>query len=352
MAIPTEGMALTIVGRGQLDPAVPFGDLDQRGPVGDEPGGGQYQTSRASPAVLLVDGVDAIAASPPLEGTGPDVHLDRPARRLEPSTRGPPGRSATRWTQAGHRPDRGRPRLHPDQPGTASSATELIRADAAAGRLLLIGSLGVAILLAFAVFLALVIRDDVAAELTRLAAVGARRRDRAAFLILEALIPALVGGDRSAGSSGASSSAPWRPRRRSTRPPSSSARSSRRARCWPCSACSWSSSWPRSWPRRPGCASARRRGVGAAVAGTALVILGWQLAAGGSLGRGRPGPLAGQPGRRPPAAGPRLPPGPRASWPSCRRSCAPSPAARGGHRCRSACRCCRSRASRPDRRRP
>ena len=99
VAVPTEGMALTIVGRGQLDPAVPFGDLDQRGPVGDEPGGGQYQTSRASPAVILVDGVDAMAASPLLDGTGRTYIWARPARRLEPSTRGPPAPSATRWTR-------------------------------------------------------------------------------------------------------------------------------------------------------------------------------------------------------------------------------------------------------------
>ncbi len=72
-------------------------------------------------------------------------------------------------------------------------ATELTRADAARGRLLLIGSLGVAILLAFAVFLALMVRDDIAAETARLAAVGARRRDRLLFLGLEATIPAVIG---------------------------------------------------------------------------------------------------------------------------------------------------------------
>jgi ABC-type lipoprotein release transport system permease subunit len=52
----------------------------------------------------------------------------------------------------------------------------------------------VAILLAFAVFLALVVRDDVAAEVARLTAVGARRRDRITFLVLEAGIPAVIGG--------------------------------------------------------------------------------------------------------------------------------------------------------------
>ena len=73
-------------------------------------------------------------------------------------------------------------------------AAALGLADASSARLLLIGSLGVAILLAFAVFLALVVRDDVAAEVARLTAVGARRRDRITFLVLEAGIPAVIGG--------------------------------------------------------------------------------------------------------------------------------------------------------------
>ena len=65
-------------------------------------------------------------------------------------------------------------------------------------RLLLIGSLGVAILLAFAVFLALVVRDDVVAEVARLTAVGARRRERVAFLVPRGGGP----GRRRVGSSG------------------------------------------------------------------------------------------------------------------------------------------------------
>ena len=60
--------------------------------------------------------------------------------------------------------------------------------------LLLIGSLGVAILLAFAVFLALVVRDDVAAEVTRLTAVSYGGVTGVSFLVLEAGIPAVIGG--------------------------------------------------------------------------------------------------------------------------------------------------------------
>ena len=43
-------------------------------------------------------------------------------------------------------------------------------------------------------YLALVTREDTLAELARLAAVGARRRERLAFLLLEAAIPAVIGG--------------------------------------------------------------------------------------------------------------------------------------------------------------
>ena len=73
-------------------------------------------------------------------------------------------------------------------------ADELVRAEAARGRLLLIGSLAVAILLAFAVFAALVGRADIAAEVARLRPLGARRRDVASFLLFEALLPVAAGG--------------------------------------------------------------------------------------------------------------------------------------------------------------
>jgi hypothetical protein len=192
VAVPADGMELTIVGRGQLDQAVPFGDLDQRGPVGDEPGGGQYQTSRASPAVLLVDGVDAIAHSPILEGTGRTYIWTAPLNvsAIHPWSTTAFGAhvdtAATELTVAGT----GYTLTSP----VGIIRAELLRAEAASARLLLIGSLGVAILLAFAVYLALVIRGDVGAEMGRLSAMGARRRDRVAFLLLEAAIPAAIGG--------------------------------------------------------------------------------------------------------------------------------------------------------------
>lgn len=193
VAHPAADLELTIVGRGLLDPAVPFGDLDQRGPFGPRPvGGGEYQIGRSSPAVILVNGVDAMARAPALAQTGRTYVWTAPidAGAIHPWTA-----DAIRDAVAALTRD-----LAADDPAftVASPIPQLdeglARADAARGRLLVLGSLGVAILLAFGVFLALVIRDDVSAEVNRLAAVGARRRDRLAFLALEALIPAVAGG--------------------------------------------------------------------------------------------------------------------------------------------------------------
>ena len=70
-AHPSADLQLTIVGRGIIDPAVPFGDLDQRGPFGEATiGGGDYQTGRRSPAVLLVNGVDTVSHAPAFDLTG------------------------------------------------------------------------------------------------------------------------------------------------------------------------------------------------------------------------------------------------------------------------------------------
>jgi hypothetical protein len=193
VARPAPDVTLAIVGRGQIDPAVPFGDLDQRGPFGEMPiGGGDYQTGRSSPAVLLVNGVEALARMPALTTTGRTYVWAAPldAGTIHPWTVGRFRATIEATTRA---------LVSDDTAFTVSSPIAhieagLARAEAARGRLLLIGSLGVAILLAFAVFLALVVRDDVGAESARLAAVGAGRRDRAAFLILEAAIPAAIGG--------------------------------------------------------------------------------------------------------------------------------------------------------------
>lgn len=191
-AHPAGGMELTIVGRGLIDQAVPLGELDQRGPVGERPGGGTYQTGDARPALLLVAGVDAVGDSPALDETGRTYIWTAPVDRA----------SIHPWTADGFAAaiDGATAKLtSADSAFSVASPVgliqgELVRAETARGRLSLVGSLGVAILLAFAVFLALVIRDDIAAEVARLSAVGARRRDRIGFLVLEAIVPSAVGG--------------------------------------------------------------------------------------------------------------------------------------------------------------
>ena len=64
------GLELTVVGRGLSIDAVPFGLLDQRGPFGERPIGRDLPDRRGSPPLLLVVGLDAVAASPALEVTG------------------------------------------------------------------------------------------------------------------------------------------------------------------------------------------------------------------------------------------------------------------------------------------
>ena len=192
-AHPAPDLRLTIVGRGIMDPAVPFGELDQRGPFGEITiGGGDYQTGRRSPAVLLVDGVDAISHAPAFDITGRTYVWTAPVdvAAIHPWTAGSfraGVESLTRDLAAGDA-------AYSVESPLTKIAIALGLADASSARLLLIGSLGVAILLAFAVFLALVVREDVGAEVARLNAVGARRRDRVVFLVLEAALPAVLGG--------------------------------------------------------------------------------------------------------------------------------------------------------------
>ena len=46
VARPASDLELTIVGRGTLDHAVPFGLLEQRGPIGETAAGGTYRLVR------------------------------------------------------------------------------------------------------------------------------------------------------------------------------------------------------------------------------------------------------------------------------------------------------------------
>jgi hypothetical protein len=188
---PVPGLELTLVGRGLVDDAVPFGLLDQRGPIGERPSGGTYQTGDERPALLLVVGLDAVAASPALEVTGRTYVWTAPLKpaAVHPWTVTAFGVALDATTRGLVTEDRDFSLASPI--GTLND--ELARARASQGRLILIEALGVAVLLAFAVFLGLVVRADVAGETARLAAAGARARHRAAFWILEAAIPSATG---------------------------------------------------------------------------------------------------------------------------------------------------------------
>ena len=168
-----------------------IGSLDQRGPFGARPLNDQ-QTGDNAPAVVLVRGVDALTGDGPLGRTGRTYVFTAPTRpdAVHPWTAGAFAAAVAELTR----------RLADDDAGFSVASPvptiddQLARAEAARGRLLLIGSLGVAILLAFAIFAALVARADLAAEVGRLSAVGARRRDRVGLVATEALLPSLLGG--------------------------------------------------------------------------------------------------------------------------------------------------------------
>ena len=161
------------------------------GPFGERPLNDQ-QTGSNAPAVLLVSGVDAVASSDALDRIGRTYVFTAPVRpqAIHPWTADAYAEAVAVVTRELADDDAGYSVANP----VPAIREQLARADAARGRLLLIGSLGVAILLAFAVFAALVARADVAAEVGRLAAVGARRRDRLGLVLLEALVPAVLGG--------------------------------------------------------------------------------------------------------------------------------------------------------------
>ena len=188
---PVPGLELTVVGRGLVDDAVPFGLLDQRGPIGERPSGGTYQTGDERPALLLVVGLDAVAASPALEVTGRTYVWTAPLKpsAVHPWTVAAFGLALDATTRSLVTEDHAFSVASPI--GTLND--ELARARASGGRLVLIEALGVAILLAFAVFLGLVARADVAGETARLAAAGALGRHRVVFWVLEAAIPSATG---------------------------------------------------------------------------------------------------------------------------------------------------------------
>ncbi|MCI0581518.1 MAG: hypothetical protein L0227_01260 [Chloroflexi bacterium] len=183
-------LEVRIVGRGTLASPVPLGHLDERGPQ-PPPADPTAQQPNPPPALLLVDGVAATAAAPGAAAVGRTYLWTAP---LEPATIHP-------WTvdpleAALTAARRGLSVESPSLSLTAPSETlraQLVRGAVNDGRLLLVGTLGVAILVAFAGYAALLGRRDLRAELDRLGAAGAGRGAGALLVALEVLLPVAAG---------------------------------------------------------------------------------------------------------------------------------------------------------------
>ncbi len=114
-------LELTIVGRGRLDRAVPFGVLDQRGPVRrDRPAAATTRRAGASPAVLLVTASTPWPPSPALERTGRTYVWTAPlVDRRDPSVDGEAFREP--WPRRDARPVGAGQRVHDRQPDRHAS---------------------------------------------------------------------------------------------------------------------------------------------------------------------------------------------------------------------------------------
>jgi len=186
------GLEIRIVGRGTLTTSVPLSNLDQRGP--ERPGlDTDHPTAglEVPPAFLLVDGVTAITHSPDVATVGRQYFWTAPLRAdvIHPWSVDP---LLADLDQARARLAAAAPSLNLFAP-TQQIDDQLARGAINAGRLLLVGSLGIAILVAFAAYAALLGRRDLRHELERLAAAGGGRRSRALLVALEAGIPTLAG---------------------------------------------------------------------------------------------------------------------------------------------------------------
>src|SRR5258706_4765796 len=181
-----------IVGRGTLATTIPLSQLDERGP--QIPGLDTDHPTAAlevPPAFLLVNGVRAAAAAPGAATTGRLSFWTAPLRTelIHP------------WSVDGLRAalDSARATLSGSDPSLTLDAPtqaiddQLALAATNRGRLLLVGSLRVAILVAFAAYAALLGRRDIRLELERLGAAGGGRVSGALLVAFEAGIPTVAG---------------------------------------------------------------------------------------------------------------------------------------------------------------
>ncbi len=189
-ALPTDltiaGQALTVVGRGTLTSPLPVGrpDLVADQALGFDP----YDTAPdPPPAFLLVEGTRSAAGLPGLADVGRSYRWTAP---LSPEASRPWSVPAT--TEAIGAMERELAGSGTDfsvRTPLDTVATQVARGRTAAGRLQLIGSLAVAVLVAFAVFAGVVVRGDVSLETRRLRRIGAGPGRVALFLALEVLVP-------------------------------------------------------------------------------------------------------------------------------------------------------------------
>jgi hypothetical protein len=183
------GLDVTVVGRATLVDDRPLGALDLRGPGPAAPDSYLLQPVQPT-AILLVRGTDAVLTTPALESVG--------RTRIRTAVLDPEAARAWRLDDLHGAVDEANGRLA----GTGASlrtplpALDEERARAAAGsaRLAIVGSLAVAVLLAFSLFAGLVTRTEVAEELARLARSGATRGQRRLLVPAEAVVTAGVGG--------------------------------------------------------------------------------------------------------------------------------------------------------------
>ena len=180
------GQELRVVGRGTLTSSLPVGrpDLVADRTLGFDP----YDTAPdPPPAYLLVEGTRSTAALPGLRDVGRSYRWTAP---LQPDAVHPWSVAATDDALATmERTLTGTGTDFSIRTPTETIDTEVARGRTAAGRLQLIGSLAVAVLVAFAVFAGVVVRGDVGLETRRLRRIGAGRGRVALFLGLEVLVP-------------------------------------------------------------------------------------------------------------------------------------------------------------------
>jgi hypothetical protein len=183
-------LELSIVGRATPMDDRALGPLDLRGPAA-RPGDDSYFLEGSPPAaILLVAGTEPLLLAPSVERVGRTLIRTAALR--------PDALRAWRLGELRDAIDAAQRSVGASGVSVRSPLSaleeEASRAAAGAARLSAVGSLAVAVLLAFVLFGGLLARGDVNAELIRLSRLGATRRQRRILVPLQAGATALLGG--------------------------------------------------------------------------------------------------------------------------------------------------------------